>query len=115
MSIAGIAGDQQAALFGQLCTEPGLPENTHGTDCFIRHHTGPTPVSSKNRLVTTVACATGGRTDNALEGSVIVAGAVVQWLRDRLGLIRTADAAAGLVGERQGVRSAYGLHFRHSA
>jgi len=89
--IAGIAGDQQAALFGQLCTEPGLTKNTYGTGCFMLQCTGPKAVASKNQLVTTVAWTIGGKTDYALEGSVFIAGAVVQWLRDGLGLIRTAE------------------------
>ena len=91
LPIAGIAGDQQAALFGQLCTSPGLTKNTYGTGCFMLQCTGPTPVASKNQLVTTVAWEMGGRTDYALEGSVFIAGAVVQWLRDGLGLIRSAE------------------------
>jgi glycerol kinase len=89
--IAGIAGDQQAALFGQLCTEPGLTKNTYGTGCFMLQCTGPKAVASTNNLVTTVAWTVNGRTDYALEGSVFIAGAVVQWLRDGLGLIRTAE------------------------
>jgi glycerol kinase len=89
--IAGIAGDQQAALFGQLCTEPGLTKNTYGTGCFMLQCTGPKAVASRNQLVTTVAWTKNGKTDYALEGSVFIAGAVVQWLRDGLGLIRTAD------------------------
>jgi glycerol kinase len=89
--IAGIAGDQQAALFGQLCTEPGLTKNTYGTGCFMLQCTGPKAVASTNKLVTTIAWTANGRTDYALEGSVFIAGAVVQWLRDGLGLIRTAE------------------------
>jgi glycerol kinase len=89
--IAGIAGDQQAALFGQLCTEPGLTKNTYGTGCFMLQCIGPKAVASQNKLVTTVAWTVNGRTDYALEGSVFIAGAVVQWLRDGLGLIRTAE------------------------
>jgi glycerol kinase len=89
--IAGIAGDQQAALFGQLCTEPGLTKNTYGTGCFMLQCTGPKAVASRNKLVTTVAWTRNGRTDYALEGSVFIAGAVVQWLRDGLGIIRTAE------------------------
>jgi glycerol kinase len=89
--IAGIAGDQQAALFGQLCTEPGLTKNTYGTGCFMLQCTGPKAVASKNQLVTTVAWTKNGKTDYALEGSVFIAGAVVQWLRDGLGLIRTSE------------------------
>jgi glycerol kinase len=89
--IAGIAGDQQAALFGQLCTEPGLTKNTYGTGCFMLQCTGSQAVASQNRLVTTVAWTRNGKTDYALEGSVFIAGAVVQWLRDGLKLIRTAE------------------------
>lgn len=106
LPIAGIAGDQQAALFGQLCTEPGLTKNTYGTGCFMLQCTGPSAVASKNKLVTTVAWAIGDRTDYALEGSVFVAGAVVQWLRDGLGLIRTAEevnALAATVPDSGGV------------
>jgi glycerol kinase len=89
--IAGIAGDQQAALFGQLCTEPGLTKNTYGTGCFMLQCIGSKAVASQNKLITTVAWTINGRTDYALEGSVFIAGAVVQWLRDGLGLIRTAE------------------------
>ncbi|HEU4691638.1 MAG TPA: glycerol kinase GlpK, partial [Vicinamibacterales bacterium] len=91
VKLAGIAGDQQAALFGQMCTSPGMTKNTYGTGCFMLQCTGPKAVASKNNLVTTVAWTMNGRTDYALEGSVFIAGAVVQWLRDGLGLIRTAD------------------------
>lgn len=88
--IAGIGGDQQAALFGQQCVRPGLTKNTYGTGCFMLQNSGTRAVTSKNRLVTTVAWKIGERTEYALEGSVFVAGAVVQWLRDGLGLIRTS-------------------------
>jgi glycerol kinase len=88
--IAGIAGDQQASLFGQCCTAPGLAKNTYGTGCFMLQNTGTKAVSSTNRLVTTVAWKIGDKTEYALEGSVFVGGAVVQWLRDGLGLIRTS-------------------------
>jgi glycerol kinase len=92
LPIAGIAGDQQAALFGQMCVSPGLTKNTYGTGCFLLQNTGTAPVSSKNQLVTTVAWTVNGRTEYALEGSVFIGGAVVQWLRDGLGLIqRSAD------------------------
>lgn len=104
--IAGIAGDQQAALFGQLCTEPGLTKNTYGTGCFMLQCTGPKAVASKNKLVTTVAWTMNGRTDYALEGSVFIAGAVVQWLRDGLGLIRKSEdvnALAASVPDNAGV------------
>jgi glycerol kinase len=90
-SLAGIAGDQQSALFGQLCTEPGLTKNTYGTGCFALQNIGTKPVASRNRLLTTIAWQLGEQTTYALEGSVFVAGAVVQWLRDGLGLIRSAE------------------------
>lgn len=90
--IAGIAGDQQAALFGQACFRPGMAKNTYGTGCFLLLHTGEKPVASKNNLLTTIAWRIAGKTDYALEGSVFIGGAVVQWLRDGLGLIaRSAD------------------------
>ena len=88
--IAGIAGDQQAALFGQACDRPGLAKNTYGTGCFLLLNTGAHAVPSKNRLLTTVAWDLGGVLSYALEGSVFIAGAAVQWLRDGLKLIRTA-------------------------
>ena len=86
--MAGIAGDQQAALFGQMCVKPGMAKNTYGTGCFLLQNTGERPVESANRLLTTVAWQVGGRTEYALEGSVFIGGAVVQWLRDGLGLIQ---------------------------
>jgi glycerol kinase len=89
--IAGIAGDQQAALFGQMCTVPGLTKNTYGTGCFMLQCTGEKPVASRNRLLTTVAWKIGGKMTYALEGSVFIGGAVVQWLRHGLGLIRTSE------------------------
>jgi glycerol kinase len=91
--IAGIAGDQQAALFGQACWTPGMAKNTYGTGCFLLMHTGPKPVASRHQLLTTVAWRLGanGPLEYALEGSVFIGGAVVQWLRDGLGLI--ADSA----------------------
>ncbi len=85
--IAGIAGDQQAALFGQACHQPGMAKNTYGTGCFMLMNTGNKPVISQNRLLSTIAWKMNGRTDYALEGSVFVAGAAVQWLRDGLGII----------------------------
>jgi glycerol kinase len=88
--IAGIAGDQQAALFGQMCRQPGMSKNTYGTGCFLLQNIGTTPTRSTQRLVTTVAWKIGDRTDYALEGSVFIGGAVVQWIRDGLGLVRTA-------------------------
>ncbi|MBK8812788.1 MAG: glycerol kinase GlpK [Acidobacteria bacterium] len=88
--IAGNAGDQQAALFGQACFEPGLSKNTYGTGCFLLQNIGEKPIASKQRLLTTVAWKIGDRTEYALEGSVFIGGAVIQWLRDSLGIISTA-------------------------
>jgi glycerol kinase len=85
--IAGIAGDQQAALFGQACWSPGMAKNTYGTGCFLLMHTGEKPVTSKNKLLSTIAWKIDGRLEYALEGGVFIGGAVVQWLRDGLGLI----------------------------
>lgn len=104
--IAGIAGDQQAALFGQMCTEPGAVKNTYGTGCFLLMNTGEKPVMSKNRLLTTVAWKIEGKTTYALEGSIFVAGSVVQWLRDGLGIIRSSqevEALASSVEDTNGV------------
>ena len=90
--ISGIAGDQHAALFGQACWKPGMAKNTYGTGCFLLMHTGQQPVVSKNNLLTTIAWQIDGRIEYALEGSVFIGGAVVQWLRDGLGLIaRSVD------------------------
>jgi glycerol kinase len=88
--IAGIAGDQQAALFGQVCVDPGMVKNTYGTGCFILMFTGAAPVASKKGLLTTLACAGDGQPAYALEGSVFVAGAAIQWLRDGLRVLETA-------------------------
>src|SRR5262245_6350834 len=104
--IAGIAGDQQAALFGQVCTRPGLVKNTYGTGCFMLMNTGPKPIASKNKLLTTVAWQIGNRTEYALEGSIFIAGAVVQWLRDGLGMIKSSgevEALAARVADSGGV------------
>jgi len=97
--IAGIAGDQQAALFGQICTRPGMVKNTYGTGCFMLMNTGTEPIPSKNKLVTTIAWQVGGRTEYALEGSIFIAGAVVQWVRDGLGLIRSSSEIEELAGQ----------------
>ena len=94
--IAGIAGDQQAALFGQMCTQPGMVKNTYGTGCFMLMNTGEKPVISNNNLLTTVAWKVNGITQYALEGSVFIGGAIVQWLRDGLGIIGTAAAVESL-------------------
>jgi len=88
--IAGIAGDQQAALFGQMCIQPGMLKNTYGTGCFLLMNTGEKAVKSKNNLLTTIAWQIGGKVSYALEGSVFVGGAAIQWLRDGLRLLRTA-------------------------
>jgi len=88
--IAGVAGDQQAALFGQGCVEPGMCKNTYGTGCFLLLHTGARPVASTHGLLTTVACDATGGPAYALEGSVFIAGAAIQWLRDELGLLKHA-------------------------
>lgn len=104
--IAGIAGDQQAALFGQRCVVPGSVKNTYGTGCFMLMHTGGQVAESRHRLLSTVAWDLGGRPEYALEGSVFVAGAAVQWLRDGLGIIRSAadiEALAGSVSDAGGV------------
>jgi glycerol kinase len=104
--IAGIAGDQQAALFGQACTQPGMVKNTYGTGCFMLMNTGTKPMTSKNNLLTTVAWRIGKRTEYALEGSIFIAGAVVQWLRDGLGIIDSSsevEALAAQVTDPQGV------------
>ncbi len=94
--IAGIAGDQQAALFGQMCTQPGMVKNTYGTGCFMLMNTGEFPVFSNNNLLTTIAWKINGVTKYALEGSVFIAGAVVQWLRDGLGIIKSSAAVEPL-------------------
>ena len=104
--IAGIAGDQQAALFGQACTKPGMAKNTYGTGCFMLMNTGTKRIASKNNLLTTVAWRIGDRTEYALEGSIFIAGAVVQWLRDGLEFFRSAaevEALAAGVEDSGGV------------
>ena len=104
--IAGIAGDQQAALFGQACTKPGMAKNTYGTGCFMLMNTGTKRIASKNNLLTTVAWRIDGRTEYALEGSIFIAGAVVQWLRDGLEFFRAApdiEALARTVADTGGV------------
>ena len=104
--IGGIAGDQQAALFGQLCTEPGSVKNTYGTGCFLLMNSGEKPITSANNLLTTIALSLGGRVTYALEGSIFVGGSVVQWLRDGLGIIRSSgevEALAASVPDTGGV------------
>jgi glycerol kinase len=106
--VAGIAGDQQAALFGQVCTKPGMVKNTYGTGCFMLMHTGTTPIVSRNQLLTTVAWRIGGRTEFALEGSIFIAGAVVQWLRDGLGILASSSDVEALAAR---VPDAGGVYF----
>ncbi len=104
--IAGMAGDQQSALFGQMCTQPGMVKNTYGTGCFMLMNTGENPVTSTNNLLTTVAWKVNGVTNYALEGSVFIAGAIIQWLRDSLGIIKTSaevEVLAAQVKDSEGV------------
>jgi len=104
--IAGMAGDQQAALFGQMCTTPGSVKNTYGTGCFLLMNTGSLPILSRNNLLTTVAWKIGKTVNYALEGSIFVGGSVVQWLRDGLGIIRSSseiEALAATVPDNGGV------------
>ena len=104
--IAGIAGDQQAALFGQMCTEKGMVKNTYGTGCFMLMNIGDQPIVSENNLVTTIAWKINGKVQYALEGSIFIGGAVVQWLRDGLGIINTSaevEALALQVADTGGV------------
>ena len=106
IALGGMAGDQQAALFGQACHVEGMAKNTYGTGCFLLMHTGKRPVTSKNGLITTCAAQTGADLEYALEGSVFIGGAVVQWLRDGLGLIRQAadiEPLAASVADAGGV------------
>ncbi len=106
IKVAGMAGDQQSALFGQMCLQPGMTKNTFGTGCFMLQTTGEKAVASRNRLLTTVAWKIGGKTEYALEGSVFIGGAVVQWLRDGLGVIRQSpdvEALAASVPDNGGV------------
>lgn len=106
--ISGIAGDQQAALFGQMCTKPGMVKNTYGTGCFMLMNIGEKPTVSKNNLLTTVAWKINGKTNYALEGSIFIAGAVVQWLRDSLKVIRNSSEVETLASS---VKSSDGVYF----
>lgn len=106
--IAGIAGDQQAALFGQMCIEKGMVKNTYGTGCFMVMNIGNKPIESKSRLLTTIAWKTGGEVKYALEGSIFIAGAVVQWLRDGLGIIAKSGDVEDLAAK---VRDSDGVYF----
>ena len=106
--IAGIGGDQQAATFGQTALEPGMVKNTYGTGCFMLLNTGDAPVASENKLLTTVAWNLGSRTTYALEGGIFIAGAVVQWLRDGLGIIKRSEDVEALAAQ---VSDSDGVHF----
>ena len=106
--VAGIVGDQQGALFGQTCFRPGLSKNTYGTGCFLLMNTGAQPVLSRKNLLTTIAWGIGGKVDYALEGSIFIGGAVVQWLRDGLRMIRQASESEGLA---RSLRSNDGVYF----
>jgi glycerol kinase len=106
--IAGIAGDQQAALFGQMCIDPGMVKNTYGTGCFMMMNIGNKPIESKSKLLTTVAWKIGKETQYALEGSIFIAGAVVQWLRDGLGIIKKSGDIEKLAAK---VKDSEGVYF----
>jgi glycerol kinase len=106
--IAGIAGDQMAALFGQMCTEKGMVKSTYGTGCFMLMNIGDKPIISKNKLLTTVAWRINGKTEYALEGSIFIGGAVVQWLRDGLGIIKKSRDIENLATS---VESTDGVYF----
>ncbi|MBU2906919.1 glycerol kinase GlpK [Arenibacter algicola] len=105
--IAGIAGDQQAALFGQMCTKPGMVKNTYGTGCFMLMNIGEKPIVSENNLLTTVAWTINGKTQYALEGSIFIAGAVVQWLRDSLKIIKKSEDVEKLAGSVDSTEGVY--------
>jgi glycerol kinase len=106
--VGGIAGDQQAALFGQMCTEPGMVKNTYGTGCFMMMNIGDKPIQSESRLLTTIAWKLGDQTTYALEGSIFIGGAVVQWLRDGLGVIQQSNDVELLTAK---VSSSEGVYF----
>jgi glycerol kinase len=107
IAIAGIAGDQQAATIGQACFTPGMIKSTYGTGCFALLNTGTTPVTSKNKLLTTIAYQLGGKRTYALEGSIFVAGSAVQWLRDGLGVIKQAAETGPLAEKSDSAQSVY--------
>jgi glycerol kinase len=106
--LAGIAGDQQAALFGQMCIDPGMVKNTYGTGCFMVMNIGNKPIESKSKLLTTIAWKIGNETQYALEGSIFIAGAVVQWLRDGLGIIKNSGDVEELASK---VKDSDGVYF----
>jgi glycerol kinase len=106
--VSGIAGDQQAALFGQMCIDPGMVKNTYGTGCFMMMNIGNKPIESKSKLLTTVAWRIGNDTHYALEGSIFIAGAVVQWLRDSMGIIKKSEDIEKLAAR---VKDSEGVYF----
>jgi len=106
--VAGIAGDQQAALFGQMCVDPGMVKNTYGTGCFMMMNIGSKPIDSKSKLLTTIGWKIGNKTTYALEGSIFIAGAVVQWLRDSLGIIKKSSDVEKLAAS---VKDSEGVYF----
>jgi glycerol kinase len=105
--VAGIAGDQQSALFGQMCIEPGMVKNTYGTGCFMMMNIGKKPIESKSKLLTTIAWKIGNETQYALEGSIFIAGAVVQWLRDGLGIIKNSGDVEKLAAKADDSEGVY--------
>src|SRR5262249_16905277 len=105
--ISGIAGDQQAATIGQACFEPGMIKSTYGATCFPFLNTGPKPVASRNKLLTTIAYQLAGKRTYALEGSIFVAGSAVQWLRDGLGIIKHAAETGPLADKSDSMQSVY--------
>ncbi|MDX1514688.1 MAG: FGGY-family carbohydrate kinase, partial [Gammaproteobacteria bacterium] len=105
--VTGIAGDQQAALVGQACFSPGMIKSTYGTGCFVLFNTGDTAMRSRNRLLTTVCYRLGGRVTYALEGSIFIAGAAVQWLRDRLKVIASARDTEALAAGLESNKGVY--------
>ena len=107
IAVRGIAGDQQAATVGQACFEPGMMKSTYGTGCFALLNTGDAPVASRNKLLTTVAYQLGGKRTYALEGSIFIAGAAVQWLRDGLGIIKSASESGPLAEQADPAQSVY--------
>lgn len=107
LPIAGVAGDQHAAMIGQACIEPGMIKSTYGTGCFALMNLGATPIVSRNRLLTTVAYRLNGQTTYALEGAIFIAGSAVQWLRDKLGIIRHADETEALARSLDSNRGVY--------
>jgi len=106
--ISGIAGDQQAALFGQMCIQEGMVKNTYGTGCFVVMNTGPKPIVSKHKLLTTIGWQIGNEVTYAIEGSIFIGGAVVQWLRDQLGIIKSSSEIEELAMQ---VESSGGVSF----